>query len=249
MANFDALPNELIARIVSFSDRKSLSNLRLTSSKIEVFAVEKLFERVTLYAHWAEPDEEWARDQARFFPENHDGTFNEDFPIGRSSIRRARQVLQEDEEDGFIPGSDEDEEDVEIESDPQEADRRMTDPSFDRDNEDDEDGFTAGLDVGEFLRPGVAENEEDLFTQRQRPPGPIPVPPGFVLHEMQRRQAQEAARPQWARDYLTGPPGYDAAMFLNILENDRLRKFVKDVQVYTCETHCVRHHKLDSNEK
>lgn len=58
MANLEALPNELLARIISLSPRRSLAQLRLTNRRLETIAVTKLFERATLYVHWADPNDE-----------------------------------------------------------------------------------------------------------------------------------------------------------------------------------------------
>lgn len=58
MACLDSLPNELLARIIAFSDRRSLAQLRVTNRKLEDIAVRKLFEKVTLYAHWVEDNDE-----------------------------------------------------------------------------------------------------------------------------------------------------------------------------------------------
>lgn len=46
-------------------------------------------------------------------------------------------------------------------------------------------------------------------------------------------------KPQLISDYLPGPPGYDALKFKNILQHDTFKKYVREVQVYTCESNCV----------
>jgi hypothetical protein len=52
MANFEILPNELLARAISLLDKYSLSQVRIVNKRLEQISVERLFERITLYAHW-----------------------------------------------------------------------------------------------------------------------------------------------------------------------------------------------------
>jgi hypothetical protein len=65
MANFETLPNELLARAISLLDKYSLSQVRLVNKRLEQISVERLFERITLYAHWkkesfcASGDRQW----------------------------------------------------------------------------------------------------------------------------------------------------------------------------------------------
>jgi hypothetical protein len=69
------------------------------------------------------------------------------------------------------------------------------------------------------------EDEEDLEWVR-----------GPVL----RIRAAASPTPQWAIDGFPGPPSYDARLFRNILQDATLNKYVREVQIYTCETDCVR---------
>jgi len=63
---------------------------------------------------------------------------------------------------------------------------------------------------------------------------------GPVTWQMQRLlDAVDRDTPQWAEKKYPGPPGYDAKRFRNILEHDVFGNYVKHVEVYTCETHCV----------
>jgi hypothetical protein len=52
MSTLSSLPNELLARIITFLDKPALANTRLANNRFEQLAVERLFERVSLYAHW-----------------------------------------------------------------------------------------------------------------------------------------------------------------------------------------------------
>lgn len=53
--------------------------------------------------------------------------------------------------------------------------------------------------------------------------------------------------PQWftegdkldIEDGLPGPLGYEAKVFMNLVDHERLKKFVKKIEIYTCEPHCV----------
>lgn len=258
MANLDSLPNELLARIVSFSDRRSLAQLRLTNKRFEDIAVGNLFERVTLYAHWANKTfEKWEekserdsqipiRDPGANVSNDIYGNDSEGHVIRRNSVERSMRAMQEDEEDGFIAGSDEDEEEGFVaESYLQGEGRRDINPKSDRAKEDDDDGFVADSDMDQEHLSNVEGNELDLSRPRphvesSRSPRPdLFRLSDFQAYEEQRQQKWDAIRPQWARDNFPGPPDYDAAVFLNIVENERLQKFVKEVQIYTCETHCV----------
>ncbi|KAF2446101.1 hypothetical protein P171DRAFT_471720 [Karstenula rhodostoma CBS 690.94] len=267
MTSLEALPNELLARIISFSDRRSLSRLRLTCKRLEEIAVAKVFERVTLYAHWAndgdkEEGEKTVRDSqspdsdpGRYIHDDNYGHDSEHYATGTISIEKSMRAMQEYEEDGFIAGSDEEEKEGSIsESDPQEEDRRYTNQTYRRVKADDEDVFVAGSDMdGDELdhrarprRESSRQEQPSAAEASNRPPRPDIFSESlsdFQLYEKKRQQEWEAARPQWARENFPGPPDYDAAAFLNILENERLRKFVKEVQVYTCETHCDHHPK------
>ncbi|OAG05651.1 uncharacterized protein CC84DRAFT_1259051 [Paraphaeosphaeria sporulosa] len=270
MTYLEALPNELLARIVSFSDRRSLAQLRLTNKRLEDIAVVKLFERVTLYAHWAKQSDEESEDRsARDYQSpvldksnDHYGDDREDYVPRRDSVERLGSEMQKDEEDGFIAGSDEDEEYGLVPTpDLHDQGRRDLDQRSGQARKDDDDGFLACPDMDDDLstagdnslsvrprfRGGSSLQDRDSASEASdRPPRPDPFSvglPDFRLYEKQRHQKWEAARPQWARDNFPGPSDYDAAVFLNIVENERLRNFVKEVRVYTCETHCDHHPK------
>ncbi|KAL1608279.1 hypothetical protein SLS60_003218 [Paraconiothyrium brasiliense] len=267
MANLEALPNELLARITSFSDRKSLAQFRLTSKRLEDIAVAKLFERVTLYAHWAkesdDEEEEKAdcehhrglRDLGGYISEYNQGADSDDFDR-IDPVKRTHQAIEQDDADDFTAGSDLEQKDQ----------RNVVERSNRAMQQDEEDEFVAGSDLDEDdlpengldgdlqLRPHLrdeghrqeqATEETELITGRTNRPSLRPDPFSgrlcdFQLYEEQRRQKWEASRPQWARDDFPGPPDYNAIMFRNIIEDDRLKRYVKEVQVYTCETHCVR---------
>lgn len=40
-------------------------------------------------------------------------------------------------------------------------------------------------------------------------------------------------------DYVPWPSDYDSQIFRNILDHQELKKHVRRVTIYTCETHCV----------
>jgi hypothetical protein len=48
--SLSAPPNELLARIVIFLNKLTLANTKLVTNKLEQLAVQRLFERVSLYA-------------------------------------------------------------------------------------------------------------------------------------------------------------------------------------------------------
>jgi hypothetical protein len=224
MADLEALPNELLARIVAFSNRKSLAQLRLTSKRLEDIAVSKLFERVTLYAHWTRGE---ARNLGGHVYENgySEDERSEDEWEGRMQGFIASSDPEEDDDDGFVAGS-----------------------------EMDADDLIQNGDEDLNLRPHLSDersmqeestDEVDLSTAEANDRSPRPHPVSGRLSDLEAynetcRLKWELSRPQWARENYPGPPDYDAAMFLNIVEDERLKKFVKKVHVYTCETHCVR---------
>lgn len=45
MSNFEALPNELLARVIGFLNKKSLAEVRLVNKRLEQISVERLFAR------------------------------------------------------------------------------------------------------------------------------------------------------------------------------------------------------------
>lgn len=259
MRSLEALPNELIARIVSFSNKESLMQLRLTDKRLESIAVRKLFETVTLYAHWAnDGDAEEREGTDNIAPGSIIRGQNEYDIATRNTGTAGMTAMEEDEEDEFIPASDEEEgSSTTAQFQNQEQGQRRSRHTVDSMDEEDGDEFVAGSDMDEDDLAPTRDNERDhrprtcceglRHEQRpvetsDRPPRPDPSSgrfSDFELFEKQRRQAWEASRPQWARANFPGPPDYDAIVFLNVLDSDRLREFVKKVEIYTCETHCV----------
>ncbi|KAJ4353886.1 uncharacterized protein N0V89_005616 [Didymosphaeria variabile] len=254
MANLEALPSELLARIISFSDRNSLAQFRLTSKRLEEIAVAKLFERVTLYAHWAKESDDEEEEKADCDHNHGIDTEDTEEVNRRDTFKRNDQAVEQDEAGDFTAGSD-------LEQDQ----RNVVERSNRAMQQDEEDGFVAGSDIDEDdlpetgmdgdleLRPRIRDegsrqeqstDEIDLFAEKTNQLSPHPDPfsgrlDDFQLYEEQCRQKWEASRPQWAREDFPGPSDYDATVFRNIMENDRLKKYAKEVQVYTCETHCV----------
>lgn len=159
MANLEALSSELLAWIVSFSDRRSLAQLRLTNKRLENIAVVKLFERATLYAHWATLSEEELEDISAQCSRDYYGNDREGYVPRRDSTEQHRRKIQYDAEDGFIAGSDEDEEDGSVASSDKEED------GFVAGSDDEEDGFVADSDEdGEVgFVAGSDKDEEDSF--------------------------------------------------------------------------------------
>jgi hypothetical protein len=232
MAGLEALPNELLAQVAAFSNRKSLAQLRLTSKRLENIAVVKLFERVTLYAHWT-------RGPTRYV----DGListneYSEDESDQENAAERSGRAMEENEDDGFIvrsypekhdglgAGSDTDVDDLSKNGDEDlDLRPRLLDETSVQEKPTEEVYLYAAEAINRSPRPGASNDEllDDIGEQLEL-----------------RRQNWVSARPQWVLENYPGPPDYDAAMFLNIVENERLKKFVKNVHVYTCETHCVR---------
>lgn len=62
---------------------------------------------------------------------------------------------------------------------------------------------------------------------------------GWVSRPVLGIRAASSPTPQWATDGFPGPPNYDARLFRNILQDAKLNKYVREVQIYTCETDCV----------
>ncbi|KAF1966478.1 hypothetical protein BU23DRAFT_324829 [Bimuria novae-zelandiae CBS 107.79] len=127
--------------------------------------------------------------------------------------------------------------------------------------DDANDEFIAGSDLEEENLPerkvlGELEHRPRLRDEDARPDRPPDDDDDFLAavdeedpldyynaYENGRLREWEARRPIWAREGYPGPRDYDATVFKNILENETLQKYVKEVQVYTCETHCDHHPK------
>ena len=283
MATLENLPDELLDRIADFLDKKDLAETRLVNKRLDYISVTKLFERISLYAHWIhwkqENDDIYSVDTPRDVSWRYMAEDEESSSVGGVTIddeieSNGKEIdSAEDWEDEFAT------DDVEI-LDPateegfQEAilSRHSVQGSRDSsvsarsdviDENDEEPSVSDGLDevlarprslehTEEIERklsgPGNAElwddNEEDdeWYHSRSSQQQNIKADdedewyrPG--MHQWET--IQSPAPPQWVLDELPGPPGYDAHAFKNILQHNKLKVYVQDVHVYTCDTHCV----------
>jgi hypothetical protein len=335
MAILSTLPNELLARIVTFLDKPALAHTRLVNKRFEQLSVEKLFERVSLYAHWMkeslDEEETYSVDtvvDTRWHPMyvgkideivGDVGRMGEDEGGGDGEIGDAFRY--EGHEEWTADGMDGDEveeaeqirghdanlirdvDNVEVQDNySEEAAEDLSRREFRRELRGRKRELEAG--IAESLRnETVEEVEEDdpwwfgaLDQHRDadeheegRKRGvefwdeedEEPYPRTAVPHERERSSERDEVeemhhdtagwstrsdseirateelqflhgrefrrrgnpwdrnRPQWAADGFPGPPGYDANKFKNILQHVEFKKYVKEVQVYTCETDCV----------
>jgi hypothetical protein len=335
MATLSTLPNELLARIVTFLDKPALAHTRLINKSFEQLSVEKLFERVSLYAHWKQesPDEEETysvdtvvdrRWHPMYFGRIDEsvgdvGGMVEDEGGGNGEIGDA--FLYEGHEEWMADGMDGDE--VEEDEQIRDHDANLMGDVNNADVQDnDSEDAAENLSRREFsrelrgrkreLEAGVAERLQDGTVEEVEEDDPWsfgaldqhrdaneheegrkrgvefwdeedeePNPRTAVLHERKRSSERDEVeemhhdttrwsarsdseiraieelqflhgrdfrrrenpwdrnRTQWAADGFPGPPGYDANKFKNILQHVEFKKYVKEVQVYTCETDCV----------
>lgn len=205
--------------------------LRLTNKRLEEIAVRKLFERVTLYAHWQSGGKDVAENVTESsvdgLPTNLiSASFSyeiRDMTVGVAHVSIRRTEAEGDDADGPVAASDEEENDeIVAASNLDNADLSPTGNNDTDPRSQKSSGETSGHSPQ--LDPFIEDEPSNEA--------------GFVTQSLEEWEAS-ACRPQWARENFPGPSDYDAAVFLNILDNERLRGLVKKVEVYTCETHCV----------
>jgi hypothetical protein len=65
---------------------------------------------------------------------------------------------------------------------------------------------------------------------------------------MRQEEQHEREKEEQRQRQRTGDrgPGYNAQVFLDVLVHETLKHCVEEVQVYTCEPHCVRHFSNES---
>jgi hypothetical protein len=204
MANVATLPNELLLRIIGFCGRKEIAQARLASKRLEQMCVEKLFEKVTLYAHWQGGDV--------YERSDHSDTF-QDAPWDWGG---------EDEQ--------------RLEADAPAADDPAADDVRELEGLDSEEIGSEELN-GEEL-DGLELAGEELDSDDLELIGGIPDVSEEYVHSAFLAE-QDNETPQWVIDQIPGPPGYDSNSFKEILDHEKLKKYVKEVHIYTCETHCV----------
>jgi hypothetical protein len=342
MANFEILPNELLARVISLLDKYSLSQVRLVNKRLEQISVERLFERITLYAHWKKEsfcasgdrqrmvlptdrrdqededinfevasngpspydcptptastsyryadilntnwDDECWRDELRttldreldIVTQRQRGRVNEQALSGYynsvatgtnqqfldSSTTEFHQAVDrpaddsrkdEDESSSFMsqrrspagnhrgssfshskPSSPVSQERQHLESSPIHCHLEAS---------TEEPNVARAIEIGDMSgnteSRKFAEEDSQCFESEQpelEDEEDVEWARGPVL----RIRAASSPTPQWVTDGFPGPPGYDARLFRNILQDATLNKYVREVQIYTCETDCVR---------
>lgn len=223
MTKLDALPDELLVRLIDFLGRRDLAKVRLLNKRFCQISTTELFRTATLYPQWqkddekderhsvdSEQDEGWTwvggdepspfEDTAWNDPENGEG---EAFELLESVVPRAElpEVGLEDD----LPLDE------------------VT--SLDR--------IEAGMVDTDTL------DEEDVFIPASGQSSSVALPSRTRLVSLPLSHYGDRM-PRWAVDRLPGPPGYDAQVFKGIMLHQTLRNHVKEVEIYTCEPHCVR---------
>ncbi|KAJ4318181.1 hypothetical protein N0V94_004547 [Neodidymelliopsis sp. IMI 364377] len=230
LAGFDVLPDELLVRTVDHLDRADLARVRLVSQRLNLISTEKLFERVTLYAHWAREDkcaeyvhdEEIEQDAVQLTSDDGEQSPEEVSPRG------ARDLPNEPNDGVFeknvAPENEQDATDNEIAVDGRTPhmveEARTVQPS---------DGFALERNRSNSVRSDFSGQTMEV---------------GEYERNLTDRENSSNRVPQWATDGFPGPLGYDAQSLKNILQHKILRNYVREVQVYTCETHCDHHPSL-----
>lgn len=215
MAGLEALPEELLVRLITSLERSDLARIRLVNHRLRRVATEQLFRSITLYAHWIGEDED--EDDTHSVDSERDATWiwNGGDELSQVSVSVGDGDIRTDElhnTQSFISS-------------------------------------VSTVNVsGQGLIPSL-EQEDDQSTSREEE-----IPTHFDLQDDfeagsdgsgetidSRPEASSLQRqaPKWARKRIPGPPGSKAQSFRNCLLHSGIRHTVQEVQVYTCETHCV----------
>jgi hypothetical protein len=341
MAIFEALSNELLTRVVSTLDKHSLSQMRLVNKRLEQISVERLFRRISLYAHWRKESGCASRNlqgvvQSIHRREQEDDTFdfdvtsNDQSPyecatpgvstpdqhtdttdlkwddkcwreqLGRRLDRDLAIATQGQLCERVRDQASSSNNSVAIEAKRQLLDSTPTQLHHDVDSlkddshRDEDEPFSIVSKCRSFTgkhrdssfnlsKPSSQTSQHGQYSEsssiRGRSDSSVEeleiVEAGEVddmssdtgshryMEEGSQRDGSEQSEledeedgrwetrpilrirassspiPQWAMDGFPGPPDYDARLFRNILQNTTLNRYVRELQIYTCDVYCV----------
>ena len=240
MTTLESLPDELVARITDFLDKRGLAEARLVNKRLERLSVAKLFRRISLYAHWKKGYDEEA--YSGDTPRDRFGYYE----FGGELLS---PTIVEDELE--LPPSTVADDEVDVVEAWEEHQPSSREPSAPIEQALAE-RFQEALQERHDLQSRRASAESvisDVFEEDDSEPagsGPIDLFGGdedewYLPSRRGRDSTNSEAKPQWALDHLPGPPGYDAHSYKCILQHDTLSVYAREIQVYTCETHCDHH--------
>lgn len=230
MASLEGLPEELLIRLTRCLERSDLATVRLVNTRLNRIATEQLFRCITLHAHWVrslddDEDERHSVDsdrEATWTWGGRDEAFHMSSAIDTHSTQADELTLNDlqspnamssvsigYELDDATVSERPDSQSVLQDEEDPQSNSRHQEGSMDADLQDD---LEQGLDFA-----AVEETESPRL--------------GFAFV---KRHV-----PLWAGEYFPGPFDYSAQSFKNILLEEGLRKYVQEVQVYTCASHCV----------
>ena len=227
MAKLEALPDELLVRLTDFLERSDLAKVRLLNKRLSQISTAELFRTVTLYPQWRKDDE-----------------------------RDERHSVDSEQDEGWTwAGGDEH---LQVEGmawdDAENADRENLEyvesvvPIAGVSEVDSQEAHSSG-EAGKPDRPEVDAvnsgvnscdlDEEDDFETASGQSSPTALSQRARLISLPLSH-YGSRMPRWAVDRLPGPIGFDAQSFKSIMKHETLRNHVKEVEIYTCEPHCVR---------
>ena len=251
--SLEALPEELLVRITKYLEKGDIAKLTLLNTRLQRIATGELFRSITLYAHWRherEDDDSHSVDTHSVGSAHNEGS-DTDGPTHEPDYALDLQKIPDDEP----------------EIDYTYTDRmffsRLYRYAFLGHGSPDHHRPPPGFE--DISRPEDMSLPEDewpfldaFLSYWRRRDGfldPLYIPTNaegsahFELFytfmksrmELSKEDWQKIPKPKWAKARFPGPLGYDAQSFLNVLQHDSIKRCVQEVQVYTCETHCVGH--------
>lgn len=217
MTNLEVLPDELLVRIIDFLEKRDLAKVRLLNKRLSQISTAELFRIVTLCPQWQRGDDKDERHSV-------DSEQDEGWAwAGRDEPPQPEDIAWDDPDNEWfepvvpiagVPGAE-----------PEEA----LPPSevMSLDQPEVEVVNSRNLDKDDKFEPASGQSSPIVLSPRARL---ISLPLSHYGGRM----------PRWAVDRLPGPPGHDAQSFENIMLHETLRNYVKEIEIYTCEPHCVR---------
>lgn len=182
MTGLEDLPEELLVRVIKFSNRAELAKVRLTDHRLKRIATAQFFHSVTLYPHW----------------------------IGQDAIEDDRYSIDCERDDVWTWNG-------------------MGEPAQLIVSTDDGDAQSTESDNPPMELCATGSSVSELSMSQEKD----------AMSSGDEASSSNGRIPKWARRKFPGPPGYDAQKFMDLLHNSNLRRCVQEVEVYTCDTHCV----------
>jgi hypothetical protein len=217
MTNLEALPDELLDRIIDFLEKRDVTKVRLLNKRLSQISTAELFRIVTLCPQWQRGDDKDERHSV-------DSEQDEGWAwAGRDEPPQLEDIAWDDPDNEWFESV------VPIAGVPGAEPEEALPPSevMNPDQPEVEVVNSRNLDKDDEFKPASGQCIPIALSPRVRP---ISLP---LSH-------YGGCVPRWAVDRLPGPPGHDAQSFESIMLHETLRNYVKEIEIYTCDPHCVR---------